>query len=80
MDRQKIGINLFWLGVFSIFAWQAWHWTRVPMQRVHTAQELIGTLYSPEGTLFLLETYLMVPFALILPFLGVLLYSGEKGS
>ena len=79
MNRQKIGMILFWLGVISIAASQIVTWFQSPMQRTHTAEELIGTVYAVEGALWWTRSLGWV-IGLVLPMVGVLLYTGEKGS
>jgi hypothetical protein len=55
MNRQKIGQILFWAGVISVVIMQALTWFQNPMQRVHTAEELRGTVYALGGALWWLR-------------------------
>lgn len=52
MNRQKVGIILFWIGVIGIILMQALTWIQTPAQRVHTAEELSGTTHAIWGILF----------------------------
>jgi hypothetical protein len=79
MNRQTIGKVLFWLGVASMIVTQIITWFQSPMQRVHTADELVGTLYAVEGALWWIRSMGWV-WGLMLPLVGVLVYTGEKGS
>lgn len=78
MNRQKIGMILFWLGVISVFVMQALNWFQNPMQRANTAEELSGTVYAVDGALFALRIVGGSGFSLAL--MGVLLATGKKGS
>jgi len=78
MNRQKIGLILFWLGVISIIAMQALTWYQSPVQRVHTAEELSGTVHAIWGVLFWIRN--LGGWGLVFTIMGVLLYTGEKGS
>lgn len=78
MNKQKIGLIFFWLGVFLSFIWVALTVIQGPVQRAHTAQELSGTVHAIWGTLFTIRIIggSGVAFSLV----GVLLSSGKKGS
>lgn len=78
MNRQKIGLILFWLGVISIIVWQALTWIQSPIHRVHTAEELSGTIHKIWGVLFSIRN--LGGSGLTLSLVGVLLYTGKKGS
>ena len=78
MNRQKIGIILFWLGVISVIVMQALTRFQSPMQRVHTAEELSGTMYAVDGALWWIRN--IGGSGLTLSIVGVLLYTGKKGS
>ena len=78
MNRQKIGQILFWLGVISVIVWQALTWIQSPIQRVYTAEELSGTAHAIWGALFTIR--IIGGGGLTFALLGVLLYTGEKGS
>jgi hypothetical protein len=78
MNRQKIGQILFWLGVIGIIAMQALTWFQSPMQRLHTAEELRGTVYAVWGALWWIRS--LGASGLSLSLVGVLLSTGKKGS
>lgn len=78
MNRQKIGIALFWIGVIGVIVMQALTWIQTPAQRLHTAEELSGTVNAIWGTLFWIRN--IGGWGLTLSIMGVLLYSSEKGS
>lgn len=78
MNRQKIGQILFWLGVINVIVMQALTWFQSPMQRVHTAEELSGTAYAVDGTLWWIR--MVAASGLTFSIMGVLLYTGKKGS
>jgi hypothetical protein len=50
------------------------------MQRANSAADLSGTVYAVDGAVFLFESLILVQLGFILPILGVLLYTGKKGS
>jgi len=52
MNRQKIGKILFWIGVINMMVWLALTIIQSPTQRVHTAEELSGTIHAIWGPLF----------------------------
>jgi hypothetical protein len=79
MNRQKIGQILIWLGIISAIATQAITWFQSPMQRIHTAEDLSSTVYAVEGALWWIRSLGWV-WGLMFPLVGVLLYTGEKGS
>ena len=78
MNRQKIGIILFWLGVIFTVVWQALTWGQSPIQRVQTAEELCGTVHAVWGALFTIRIIggAGPAFALV----GALLCTGKKDS
>jgi hypothetical protein len=78
MNRQKIGQILFWFGVANVFVMQALTWFQSPMQRVHTAEELSGTAYAVDGALWWIR--MVAASGLTFSIMGVLLYTGKKGS
>ena len=78
MNRQKIGIILFWSGVIGVIIMQALTWIQTPAQRVHTAEELGGTINAIWGVLFFIRN--LGGMGLTLSIMGVLLYATEKGS
>ena len=78
MNRQKIGMILFWLGIIGVIAMQALTWIQSPTHRVHTAEELSGTTHAIWGALFWIRN--MGGNGLMLSLMGVLLATGKKGS
>jgi hypothetical protein len=78
MNRQKIGIILFWLGIGFTIIWQGLTWGQGPIQRVHTAEELIGTAHAIWGPLFTLR--IIGGGGPTLSLVGALLYADKKGS
>jgi hypothetical protein len=53
-------------------------WAQSPIQRVHTAEELSGTMHAVWGALFMIR--IIGGSGPTLSFVGVLLYTGKKGS
>jgi len=78
MNRQKIGMSLFWFGVVNIIVWQSLTWIQSPIQRVQTADELSGTIHAVWGALFWIR--ILGGSGMTFTIVGVLLYTGEKGS
>ena len=78
MNRQKIGLILFWLGVIFTVIWQALTWGQGPIQRTHTAEELLGTAHAIWGPLFTLR--IIGGGGPTLSLVGALVYTGKKGS
>ena len=78
MNRQKIGIILFWLGIINVFIMQALTWFQSPMQRIHTAEELTGTVYGVDGALWWIR--MAAASGLSFSIMGVLISIGKKGS
>jgi hypothetical protein len=78
MSRQKAGQILFWFGVVNVVVMQALTWFQTPMQRVHTAGELSGTVYAVDGALWWIR--MIAASGLTLSIMGVLLAIGKKGS
>jgi hypothetical protein len=78
MNRQKIGKILFWIGVISMMVWLVLTIIQSPAQRVHTAEELSGTIHAIWGPLFLIR--IMGGSGPAFSLVGMLLYSGKKGS
>lgn len=78
MNRHKAGQTLFWLGAVSVIVMQVLTWFQSPMQRVHTAAELHGTVYAVDGTLWWMR--IMGGSGLTLSLVGVLLLTARKGS
>lgn len=78
MNRQKIGKILFWIGVINMMVWLALTIIQSPTQRVHTAEELSGTIHAIWGPLFWIR--IMGGSGPAFSLVGVLVYTGKKGS
>jgi hypothetical protein len=78
MNKQKIGITLFWLGIIGVIVLQALTWIQGPIHRVHTAEELIGTPHAISGALFSIRN--LGGSGLALSLIGVFLATGRKES
>ena len=78
MNRQKIGKILFWIGVSNMIVWLALTILQSPTQRVHTAEELSGTIHAIWGPLFWIR--IMGGSGPAFSLVGVLVYTGKKGS
>lgn len=78
MNRQKIGQILFWLGVICMIVWTVLTAVQGPMQRIHTAEELKGTIHEIWGLLFWIR--IISGSGLAFALVGVLLSTGKKGS
>ena len=78
MNRQKIGIILFWVGVFLFGIWAALTVIQSPVHRVQTAEALEGTIHEIWGLLFTLR--IIGGGGFIFAIVGVLLYTTQKGS
>ena len=78
MNRQKIGMILFWVGVILFGIWAALTVIQSPVHRVQTAEALEGTIHEIWGTLFTLRIIGGGGFTFAI--VGVLLYTTKKGS
>lgn len=78
MNRQKIGKILFWIGVINMMVWLALTIIQSPTQRVHTAEELSGTIHAIWGPLFWIR--IMGGSGPAFSLVGVLVYTSKKGS
>jgi hypothetical protein len=79
MNRKKVGIAVFGLGVFGLLANFIALWISSPIRRVSTVEEMAGTIWeigSPVVSLLGLFTIIGIG-ALVM---GALIYSGKKGS
>jgi hypothetical protein len=80
MKRQKIGQILFWLGVVCLVLSYVLFWMGNPVHRVNTIEELRGTAWATDGGfLFNIHSTLTL-IGVAFPLIGLLLYSGKKGS
>lgn len=73
-------MTLFWVGVISIIVWQGLTWMHAPMLRVHTAEELRGTIYAVDGAMGFFRYQVVATLGMVFPTIGVLLYTTKKGS
>jgi len=79
MTRQKVGLVLFWLGVVGLLINYFSLWIQDPLYKVTTPETLIGTGWAPGEFLYLFVGMSMT-IGLGISMIGVLLYSGKKGS
>ena len=79
MTRQKVGLVLFWLGVVGLFINFISYWFSNPLWRVTTPETVIGTGWAPGEFLYLFASMSLF-IGLGISIIGVLLYSGKKGS
>jgi hypothetical protein len=80
MNRQKIGMILFWVGVLSIIVMQGLMWSHASVLRVNTAEELRGTVYAVDGVIGFIRYQVAGGLGMVLPIVGALLYTTKKGS
>ena len=80
MNRQKLGLVLFWIGIVSIVFWQGLTWLHAPVLRVHTAEELRGSFYAVDGVVGFFRYQIAAGLGMSLPIIGVFLYTTKKGS
>ena len=79
MTRQKVGLVLFWLGVIGMFINYFSIWYKTTVWRVTTPETVIGTGWAPFEFPQML-TSIVMPIGIGISIIGVLLYSGKKGS
>jgi hypothetical protein len=79
MNRQKIGQVLYWLGIVGLLINYFVQWIRRPIVVATTAAELSGTFWDPNGAVFNIVGFGLM-LGLGVSIIGVLLYSGKKGS
>jgi len=79
MTRQKIGLVLFWLGAVGLLINYFSYWFSNPVHRVTTPQTVIGTGWAPGEFLFQFASMSLL-IGIGISIIGVLLYSGKKGS
>jgi len=80
MNRQKTGQVLFWLGVVFVITAYILLWFMNSVHRVNTAAELSGTAWDPNGGFLFRVQGIFNMLGPFIALIGVLLYSGEKGS
>jgi hypothetical protein len=78
MNRQKIGMILFWVGVILFIVWVTLTVIQSQVHRVQTAEALKGTLHEIWGPLFTIRIIGGGGFTFAI--VGMLLYTTEKGS
>ena len=80
MTKQKVGLVIFWIGVIFLFGWLVIGWTiSGPTYRNLTMEEVNQTIWALTGPLAMLSG-IGIPLGAILAGIGILLYSGAKGS
>lgn len=79
MNRQKTGKIFLWIGALGFLVFVVLTVYQGPMQRTHTAEELDGTIYGIWGALWWIRM-MGVGLGMMLPVIGVLLATSEKGS
>ena len=81
MTKQKVGLGIFWIGIIWAIVWGiliGWIFVGPPFRNLPMA-ELSQTIWATTGPLFLLWG-IGVPLGAIVVGIGLLLYSGAKGS
>jgi len=78
MNRHKIGQFLFWFGMASMSVWLILTVVQSPIHRVHTVEELDGTIHAIWGPLFWIR--IMAGTGVTFSLVGALIHSGRKGS
>ena len=80
MKKQKVGLVLFWIGVIWIMFWGVIGTILVNTpQNTLTMDELNKTIWATTGPLMMLWG-LSAPLGVIVAGIGILIYSGSKGS
>ncbi len=79
MTKQKVGLVLFWLGIAGLLINYFSLWIQDPLYQVTTPETLIGTGWAPGEFLYVFAGMSMF-IGLGISIIGVLLYSGKKGS
>jgi len=81
MNKQKFGLVLFWVAVIWAIGWGVIGSVFVDSAfRNFTMDELNQTMWAAQGTWTMIWGLLGVPLAAIVAIIGILLYSGAKGS
>ena len=78
MNKQKVGLVLFWIGIAWTIAWEVVNDVKVlPLMRSLTLDEFNQTIWAFTGPLMFLRGTSM-PLGAILSGIGILLYSSAK--
>ena len=81
MTKQKVGLVLFWIAIVWAIGWGVIGSVFVDAAfRNLTMDELNLTMWANEGTWTMVWGLFGVPMAAIVAIIGILLYSGAKGS
>jgi hypothetical protein len=81
MNKQKLGLGLFWIAILWAFLWGIIGSIFVDSAfRNLTMDELNLTMWAQRGPWTMIWALFGVPLAAIVAAVGVLLYSGAKGS
>ena len=81
MTKQKVGLTLFWIAVVWSVCWGVIGSISMnPAIKYLTMDELNQTMWTPTGPWFLTWGVLGVPLGALVAFIGMLLYSGAKGT
>jgi len=81
MTKQKVGLVLFWIAVIWAISWGVIGSIFMdPSNRNLTMDELNQTMWAVTGPWFLIWGIFGVPVGALVAFIGMLLYSGAKGS
>lgn len=81
MTKQKVGLVLFWMSIIWAIGWGVIGSVFVGSAfRNLTMYELNLTMWAAQGTWTMIWGLFGVPLAAIIAIIGILLYSGAKGS
>jgi len=80
MNKQKVGLVLFWIGIVWTVAWETVAVVKIlPLMHSLTLDEFNQTVWALNGPLMSLRGMSM-PLGAIVAGIGILLYSNTKGS
>ena len=79
MTRQKVGLVLIWLGAIGLLINYFSLWFSNPVYKATTPETLVGTGWAI-GEFLSLFTSMSLLIGIGISIIGVLLYSGKKGS
>ena len=80
MTKQKVGLVLFWISVICMISWVIVTTISLPpLTHSLTTEQMNQTIWAFGGPLMMLHGVL-VPLGAIVAGIGVLLYSGAKGT